>query len=101
MVVNEVLAQWEGRDTVTLPELARAIEMPRPTREFATRTGAIRPIGGGGRGKPYLISMDEVRYVLACAALCAITGIAITAALKACRETGLTIGPAGITIPLS
>lgn len=97
---REALQQWEGRETVTLPEVARVIGMPRPTREFATRTGAIRPVSGGGKGRPYLLSWDEVVFILGAAVFAAAAGIAITVALRALRETGAQVSTSGITINL-
>ena len=100
MVVSEILDQWQGRETVPLPEVARAVNMSRSTRGFAIETGAIRPCAGGGKGKPYLLAWDEVVLIVAAAALAAAAGVAVTVIIRALRESGVQVSPTGVTIPL-
>lgn len=100
MVVSDILEQiGHGRETVPLPEVARAINMPRGTREVMIRDGAIKPCSGGGKGRAHLLPWDEVVLLVTAAVFAAAAGIAITVALRVLRGSGAQVTPAGITIP--
>lgn len=96
----EILEQWQGRETVRLSEVARAVDMPRSTRDFAVRTGAIKPSTRKGRGSAVLLEWEEVVLIVAAAALAAAAGVAVTVIIRALRESGVQVSPAGVTIPL-
>lgn len=83
-----------------LPEVAHAVGLPRGTRDVLVRDGAIKPCGGGGRGKPYLISWDDVVLVVTAVVLAAAAGITITVAIRALRNTGARVINGAITIPV-
>jgi hypothetical protein len=99
MIASEVLDQWQGRETVPLPEVARAVGMPRSTRDFAVRQGFIRPLGEGGRGKTMVLPWDEVVLIVAAAVLSAAAGVAITTIIRALRVSGATVAGSTIVIP--
>lgn len=100
MVVSEVLEQFAGRETVPLPEVARAVDMSRTTREFAIRSGAIKPCAGGGQGRAHLLAWDEVVLIVTAAALAAAATVAVTVMIRALRESGATVGPSAVVIPI-
>ena len=95
----EILEQWQGRDAVRLSEVARAVDMPRGTRDFAVRTGAIKPCARGGKGSAVLVDWDEVVLIVTAAALAAAAAVAVTVVLRALRESGAKVGPTGVVIP--
>jgi hypothetical protein len=94
----EVLEQWQGRETVPLSEVARAVDMPRGTRDFAVRTGAIRPCAGGGRGRAHHLAWDEVVLIVTAAALAAAAGVAVTVIIRALRASGATVNGSAVVI---
>ena len=100
MDASEVLARWQGRDTVPLSEVARAVNMTRPTQDFAVREGFIKPLGERRQGKAHVIGWDEVVLIVAAAALAYTAGVAITAVLKILRESGATIAGGNVVIPV-
>lgn len=95
----EILEQWQGRETVPLSEVARALDMPRTTRDFAVRTGAIIPCAGGGKGRAHHVAWDEVVLIVAAAALAAAAGVAVTVIIRALRANGATVNGASVVIP--
>lgn len=99
MVVSEILEQWQGQTTVPLPEVARAVDMSRTTREVMIRDGAVKPCGGGGKGRPHLLPWDEVVLLVTAAVFAAAAGIAITVALRVLRGSGAKVTPSGVMIP--
>lgn len=94
----DILEQWQGRDTVRLSEVARAVEMPRSTRDFAVRTGAIKPSTRKGRGSAVLIEWDEVVLIVAAAALAAAAGVAVTVIIRALRASGATVNGSAVVL---
>ena len=89
--VAELLADIEGREVVSLPELGARIGMGEQSRKYAIRAGLITPAAPVvNRREGYKITRDEACTLLLAAALALAAGVAIAVMLRGCKAAGLT-----------
>lgn len=100
MSVAEILAEWEGREVIPLPDLGARVGLDRGRQEYAIRKGIIHPSGKRGANGRHTVTWDEAALIVAAALLAALGGIALVTLIKSLREVGAQVTPAGITIPL-
>ena len=103
-MIETMPAGWRVSDgTVPLSDVARTAQCSYASLDWAARNGLIdvQKMGGrGGRGNARWITVEDALLVLAVAVLAAAAGMAFGKLLKAVRQTGGTVSPAGMTIPL-
>ena len=100
MSVTETLAQWEGRDAVPFPEVARAVGLDRNHIIYAVNKDIIRPLPKRGPSNAYMVRWDDVVLIVVAAAIAAAAGIAVMTVIRSLRQSGATVTPAGVTIPV-
>jgi hypothetical protein len=87
----KILADIEGREVVSLPELGARIGMGEQSRKYAIRAGLITPTAPVvNRREGYKITRDEAFTLLLAAALAVAAGVAIAVMLRGCKSAGLT-----------
>ena len=89
--------------TVPLADVARTVRQHGCTYasvDQAVRNGLVPVQRKGGRGNARHITVDDALLVLAVATLAFAAGMAFGAMLRALRQSGATVTPAGLTIPL-
>jgi hypothetical protein len=87
--------------TVPLSDVMKTAKCSYASLDVATRNGLIPVVRQGGRGNARHITLDDALLIIAVAALAVAAGLAFGAMLRAVRDTGATITPAGLTIPLA
>jgi hypothetical protein len=91
--VAELVADIEGREVVSLPELGKAIGMGEQARKYAIRSGLITPtapLAPGARHAGHTVARDEAFTLVLAAALAVAAGVAIAVMLRGCKVAGLT-----------
>lgn len=87
--------------TVPIPDVVRTAQCSRASIDVAIRNGLIPVARQGGSGNARHITLDDALLIIAVAALAVAAGLAFGAMLRAIRTTGGTMGPQGLTIPLT
>jgi hypothetical protein len=101
MYIPEVLAKWEGQETVPYVALARALGMTRGELDHIVIARVI-PMAPktGGRTVPNRITWDHAVVLVVAAAIAAIAGTAVSGVLRQLVATGAKITPDTVTIPI-
>jgi len=100
MSTSDVLAPWRGQEYVPLPDLARAVGMPKHIVQYARQNKIIVPAERRGPNGRHLVTWEQALLIVAAAALAAAAGIAIVTAIYALKNAGARVTDSAVVIPL-
>lgn len=90
----------DGR--IPAPEVQRAAGISRGALRYAVNDGLVTPVGThqtGHRGRPAAVfAVEDVMFLVACAALALAAGVAFAAMARALRSTGARVDPAALAV---
>ena len=94
--------QWTPKDgTVTVPEVVAASGLTYAAVRKAIGEGLVTPTPvRRGHGGAKTLTVEDATLILIAAGIALAAGIAFVTILKVIRETGGTVGPTGVTIPI-
>jgi len=98
--IAETLAAFGDDDLIPLRDVGDAVGLKRGMQDYAVKRSIIVPAETRGPNGRYLVTRDEALLILASAALAVAVGVALVTVIKNLRGSGVTMSPAGLTIPL-
>lgn len=98
--IAETLAAFGDDELIPLRDVGDAVGLKRGMQDYAVRRSIIVPAETRGPNGRYLVTRDEALLILAAAVLAVAVGAALVTVIKTLRNSGATVTPAGVLLPL-